>query len=80
MLKKKKDYHPDVSYGKNGVLLINLGTPKSTEVKEIRKKLIYDKKIFTGSSGNKNLLRILPPLTIKKRHIDIFFKSLKEVI
>ena len=57
-----------------------LGLEFNNEVKEIRKKLIYDKKIFTGSSGNKNLLRILPPLTIKKKHIDIFFESLKEVI
>ena len=57
-----------------------LGIEFNYEVKEIRKKLIYDKKIFTGSSGNKNLLRILPPLTIKKKHIDIFFESLKEVI
>ena len=57
-----------------------LGLEFNYEVKEIRKKLIYDKKIFTGSSGNKNLLRILPPLTIKKKHIDIFFESLKEVI
>ena len=57
-----------------------LGLEFNYEVKEIRKKLIYDKKIFTGSSGNKNLLRILPPLTIKKKQIDIFFESLKEVI
>ena len=39
MLKKKIDSHPDVAYGKNAILLINLGTPKSTEVKEIRKYL-----------------------------------------
>ena len=57
-----------------------LGIEFKYEVKEIRKKLIYDKKIFTGNSGNKKLLRILPPLTIKKENIDIFFKSLKEVI
>tara|TARA_B100001057_G_scaffold477908_1_gene547745 strand:- start:3012 stop:4160 length:1149 start_codon:yes stop_codon:yes gene_type:complete len=57
-----------------------LGIEFKYDVKEIRKKLIYDKKIFTGNSGNKKLLRILPPLTIKKENIDIFFKSLKEVI
>ena len=57
-----------------------LGLEFNYEVKEIRKKLIYEKKIFTGSSGNKNLLRILPPLTIQKKHVDIFFESLKEVI
>lgn len=39
MLKKKKKFHPNVAYGKNSVLLINLGTPQSTEVKEIRKYL-----------------------------------------
>ena len=39
MLKKKIDSHPDVAFGKNAVLIINLGTPKSTEVKEIRKYL-----------------------------------------
>ena len=39
MLKKKIDSHPDVAFGKNAVLLINLGTPKSTEVKEIRSYL-----------------------------------------
>ena len=39
MLKKKIDSHPAVAFGKNAVLLINLGTPKSTEVKEIRSYL-----------------------------------------
>ena len=39
MLKKKIDSHPAVAFGKNAVLLINLGTPKSTEVKEIRRYL-----------------------------------------
>ena len=39
MLKKKIDRHPDIAYGKNAVLIINLGTPLSTEVKEVRKYL-----------------------------------------
>ena len=39
MLKKNIEPHPDVAYGKNAILLINLGTPKSTEIKEIRKYL-----------------------------------------
>ena len=37
MHKKKIDSHPKVAFGKNAVLIINLGTPMSTEVKEIRK-------------------------------------------
>jgi len=54
-----------------------LGLEFDFEVAELRKKLIYDHRIFTGGSSNKKLIRILPPLTIKKEHIDIFFKALK---
>ena len=54
-----------------------LGLEFDFEVAELRKKLIYDHRIFTGGSSNKKLIRILPPLSIKKEHIDIFFKALK---
>ncbi len=57
-----------------------LGLEFDFEVAELRKKLIYEKHIFTGGANNKKLLRILPPLTVKKEHIDIFFKALKEVL
>ena len=57
-----------------------LGIEFNFEVGALRKTLIYDKKIFTGGSSNKNLLRILPPLTVQKKHIDYFFKSLKEAL
>ncbi|ETN95714.1 aspartate aminotransferase family protein [Zhouia amylolytica] len=50
------------------------------EVGELRKKLIYEKRIFTGGSSNKKLLRILPPLTIQKEHIDVFIGALKEAL
>ena len=53
---------------------------KPVEVGALRKTLIYDKKIFTGGSSNKKLLRILPPLTVQKTHIDLFFKGLKEAL
>ena len=57
-----------------------LGLEFNFEVGDLRKTLIYDKKIFTGGSSNKKLLRILPPLTVQKKHIDYFFKSLKEAL
>jgi len=57
-----------------------LGVEFDFEVGELRKKLIFDKHIFTGGSNNKNLLRILPPLNISKEQIDIFIKALKEVL
>ena len=56
-----------------------LGLEFQYEVKELRKKLILEEKIFTGGSNNRNLIRILPPLTIEKKHIDLFFDSLKKI-
>jgi acetylornithine/N-succinyldiaminopimelate aminotransferase len=57
-----------------------LGIEFDFEVGELRKKLIFDKHIFTGGSNNKNLLRILPPLNVKKEHIDIFINALKDIL
>ena len=54
-----------------------LGLEFDFEVADLRKKMIYEKHIFTGGSNNKKLLRILPPLTIQKEHIDIFINDLK---
>ncbi|MAZ28381.1 MAG: aspartate aminotransferase family protein [Cytophagaceae bacterium] len=55
-----------------------LGLEFDFDTAAIRKKLIYDHHIFTGSAKNKNLIRILPPLTVKKEHIDQFFDALKQ--
>jgi acetylornithine/N-succinyldiaminopimelate aminotransferase len=57
-----------------------LGLEFDFEVGELRKKLIYEHHIFTGGASNKKLIRILPPLTIKKEHVDHFFEALKEVL
>ena len=39
MVIKKTSSHPKVNFGKNAVLLINLGTPSSTSKKDIKKYL-----------------------------------------
>ncbi|PQL90481.1 aspartate aminotransferase family protein [Apibacter adventoris] len=57
-----------------------LGLEFDFEVAELRKKLIYEKKIFTGNSNNKNLLRVLPPLSITQNEIDILFENLKSCL
>jgi len=57
-----------------------LGLAFDFPVAELRKALLFKHKIFTGSSKNPNLIRILPPLTIKKEHIDTFFNALKQVL
>lgn len=57
-----------------------LGLEFDFEVGDLRKKLIYDHHIFTGGASNKKLLRILPPLTVRKEHINMFFEALIEVL
>lgn len=47
-------------------------------ITDLRKKLIFVHHIFTGSAKNPNLLRILPPLTIQEKHIDLFFDALEK--
>ena len=55
-----------------------LGLEFDFPITELRKSLIFKHQIFTGSAKNPNLLRILPPLTIQKQHIDVFFEALKK--
>ena len=57
-----------------------LGLELTYEVAELRKKLIYDYKIFTGGASNKKLLRILPPLNVTKQDIDVFVAALKALL
>lgn len=41
----------------------------------IRKNLLFEDKIFTGSASNPNTIRLLPALNIGKEHIDIFVEK-----
>ncbi len=47
--------------------------------KELRRKLIYEKSIFTGFS-EPDVIRLLPPLNVTKNEIDLFISSLKSLI
>jgi acetylornithine/N-succinyldiaminopimelate aminotransferase len=57
-----------------------LGLEFDFPVAEIRKELLYKHHIFTGSSMNPNLLRILPPLSIRREQVGIFPSALKKVL
>lgn len=76
--KKQVEQLPGIQKIKGRGLM--LGIEFAFEVGELRKKLIYDHRIFTGGSSNKNLLRILPPLCIEKKHIDILINALKSLL
>ncbi len=47
--------------------------------KEVRQKLIFQEHCFTGSAST-NILRILPPLTITRQHVDSFIDRLERVL
>jgi acetylornithine aminotransferase len=73
--KKKAAGIPQVVRVKGRGLM--LGLEFDFEVSELRKRLIYRQKVFTGSAKDKYVLRILPALNITKEDLDLFFEALK---
>jgi acetylornithine aminotransferase len=74
-LKEKAAEIPQIKRLKGRGLM--LGLEFDFEVAALRKELLFQHKIFTGAASNKKLLRILPPLNIKKENFDTFFEALK---
>lgn len=57
-----------------------IGIEFSFETKELRRKLIFDHHIFTGTSSNPNTIRLLPPLSLMTKEVDEFLVALKEAL
>jgi acetylornithine/N-succinyldiaminopimelate aminotransferase len=58
-------------------LMIGFDVPP--ELKDLRKKLLYDFNIFTGEA-KPNVIRLLPSLAISKKQTDEFLEALQEAI
>lgn len=56
-----------------------LGVEFDFPIKDLRLELLNKHQIFTGSSANPNLLRILPPLNITKQDLEPFLKAMEAV-
>ena len=56
-----------------------IGLEFDQPVKEIRSKLLFEQKVFTGVSGT-NVIRLLPPLVLTTDQADIFIERLKKVL
>lgn len=56
-----------------------IGIEFENSINEIRKTLLFDKKIFTGVTGS-NIIRLLPPLCLSKQDAIHFISKFKEVI
>ena len=57
-----------------------VGFDLQEEVKPLRSKLLFEHRIFTGSSANPRTLRVLPPLSVSKDEIDQFVHALKDTL
>ncbi|SFR39028.1 acetylornithine aminotransferase [Robiginitalea myxolifaciens] len=55
-----------------------LGLEFDFEVAALRKRLIFEHRIFTGSAKHKKVLRILPPLGIGTAEFDLLFEALQQ--
>ncbi len=58
-------------------LMIGFDVPE--EFKDLRKKLLWDHKIFTGEA-KPNVIRLLPSLALRKKDADEFLDAVKEEV
>lgn len=57
-----------------------IGIEMQEPIASLRNKLIQEHHIFTGTSSNKNTIRILPPLCISKADADYFLEAFSSSI
>lgn len=62
--------------GKGLMTGITLDQPASP----VRKQLLFEEMIFTGGSANQQMIRLLPPLTVKENHITQLIAGLEKVL
>ena len=62
--------------GKGLMIAIELYEPCAL----VRKRLLEEFGIFTGTASNKNTLRILPSLTVTKEELNVLLKALKVIL
>lgn len=47
---------------------------------ELRKNLLFDEKVFVGSSSNPNVIRLLPALCLGIKEVDLFTEKLDQAL
>ena len=56
-----------------------IGMEFDEPIKDIRKKLLFEQKVFTGVSGT-NVIRLLPPLCLSMDEAAEFLARFKKVL
>ncbi|MDR1673238.1 MAG: aminotransferase class III-fold pyridoxal phosphate-dependent enzyme [Bacteroidales bacterium] len=57
-----------------------IGIEMHEPVAPLRTRLIRERRIFTGASSDKNVLRLLPALTLTKDQADVFLNHFRELL
>ena len=55
-----------------------VGFEMTEDLKDLKKQLLFDKKVFTGEA-KPNVIRLLPSLAITKEQIDVFLQTVREL-
>ena len=76
-LMKELQEIPELQNIRGRGLMIGFDVPE--ELKELKKNLLFNQKIFTGES-KPNVIRLLPSLALKKRDAEQFIDAIKEEI
>lgn len=76
IIEKLKKY-PEIKEVRGRGLMI--GIEMEMPVKELRNKLLFEQKVFTGVTGT-NVIRLLPPLNLSKEDADLFLKRFDNVL
>ncbi len=76
-LKDELENIPQLKNVRGRGLMIGFDVPE--EIKDLRKNLLWNQKIFTGES-KPNVIRLLPSLALKKRDAEQFIDSITEEI
>jgi acetylornithine aminotransferase len=76
-LKNELENIPELRRVRGRGLMIGFDVPE--ELKDLRKNLLRNQKIFTGEA-KPNVIRLLPSLALKKRDAEDFIEALKEEI
>ncbi len=56
-----------------------IGLEFEAPIKELRNKLLFEEKVFTGVSGT-NVIRLLPPLCLSKEEANMFLERLQHAL
>ena len=57
-----------------------IGMELNVPVAPLRKELLFGEKVFTGSSSDPNVIRVLPPLNIQKKEVNLFINKMRSAI